>query len=338
MKFVDYVKVYVKAGDGGRGCVSFRREKFIPKGGPNGGNGGSGADIIIKADNRLNTLLDHKYNKHYRAQNGMPGMGNNMTGKDGEPLTIKVPVGTVIKDELTGDVIADLDTNDAEVTAAKGGQGGKGNAHFKSSTMQTPRFAQTGTEGQEAYLIFELKLIAQVGLIGMPNAGKSTLISSISSSKAKVADYPFTTLVPNLGVVKMDDFTSFTIADIPGIIENAHKGAGLGLTFLRHAERTSILLHLIDISDISQDDPVDLYNKILNELNMFSPLFTTKEQIVIGTKKDIAYNADRLKKLETFCINNNIPFYAVCALNKDGIKELLIYLSKRLNELKDKAA
>ncbi|MDH5203334.1 MAG: GTPase ObgE, partial [Nitrospirota bacterium] len=247
MQFVDYVKIHVKAGDGGRGCVSFRREKYVPRGGPNGGDGGRGGNIIIKSTNQLNTLLDFKYKREYKAGRGGHGKGKNMHGKDGEDMIIPVPIGTVIKDGDSGEIITDLDSEGKYHVVVKGGRGGLGNAHFATSVRQAPRFAQPGEKGDERELILELKLLADVGLIGLPNAGKSTLISVITSAKPKIADYPFTTLVPTLGVVKLGSFRSFVVADIPGLIEGAHKGAGLGFQFLRHVERTSVLLHLIDV-------------------------------------------------------------------------------------------
>ncbi|MBF0345263.1 MAG: GTPase ObgE [Nitrospirae bacterium] len=334
MKFVDYVTIYAKAGHGGRGCVSFRREKYIPWGGPNGGDGGYGGNIVFKADSQLNTLLDHKYRKHYAAKNGGHGMGKDMHGKDGPNLVLKVPVGTVIKDQTTDQVIADLTEDGIEVVILRGGRGGKGNAHFKSSTFQSPKFAQPGEEGQEAFLVLELKLLADVGLIGMPNAGKSTLLATISSAKPKIADYPFTTLVPNLGVVKMDNYTSFTVADIPGIIENAHIGAGLGLQFLRHAERTFLLLHLLDVSDDLEVDPVDALIKTNKELSMYSPILAGKDQIVVATKLDIAFQGRRLEKLKEHCVQNNIPLFAISAASKEGINQLISHISTLLQEVR----
>ena len=249
MQFVDYVKIHVKAGDGGRGCVSFRREKYVPRGGPDGGDGGRGGHIIFRATDALNTLLDQTYHREYRAQRGQHGMGKKMHGKNGEDLIIPVPVGTILKDAETKDILIDLDRKGLQVVIAKGGRGGLGNSHFATSTRQAPRYAQPGEEGEEKWLILELKLLADVGLIGLPNAGKSTLLSVISSARPKIADYPFTTLTPVLGVVKLEDYRSFVVADIPGLIEGAHRGVGLGFQFLRHVERTSILLHLVDISE-----------------------------------------------------------------------------------------
>lgn len=332
MQFVDYVKIYVKAGDGGRGCVSFRREKYVPRGGPNGGDGGRGGHIIFKVTKELNTLLDLRYQREYKAERGEHGKGSNKHGSNGEDMIIHVPVGTLIKDETTGEILADLDVEDSEFIAAYGGRGGLGNAHFATSTRQTPRFAQPGEKGEEKWLVLELKLLADVGLIGLPNAGKSTLISVISSAKPKIADYPFTTLVPNLGVVKPEDYRSFVVADIPGLIEGAHKGAGLGFQFLRHVERTSILLHLVDISDILTTDPVDDFEKINRELVLYSPELLKKPMAVAGTKLDICHKKKRLNKFRDYCRSRALDFFPVSAVTGSGIKKLVAYLSRKVEE------
>lgn len=332
MQFVDYVKIYVKAGDGGRGCVSFRREKYVPRGGPNGGDGGRGGHIIFKVTKELNTLLDLKYPREYKAERGEHGKGSNKHGSNGEDMIIHVPVGTLIKDETTGEILADLDVEDSEFIAVYGGRGGLGNAHFATSTRQAPRFAQPGEKGEEKWLVLELKLLADVGLIGLPNAGKSTLISVISSAKPKIADYPFTTLVPNLGVVKSEDYRSFVVADIPGLIEGAHKGAGLGFQFLRHVERTSILLHLVDISDILTTDPVDDFEKINRELILYSPELLKKPMAVAGTKLDICHNKTRLNKFRDYCRSRALDFFPVSAVTGNGIKKLVAYLSRKVEE------
>jgi len=333
MQFVDYVKILVKAGDGGRGCVSFRREKYVPKGGPNGGDGGKGGHIILKAERELNTLLDLRYQRLYKAKRGQHGMGKDMHGKDGDDLTIPVPVGTVVKDEETGEVLGDLDTEGKELIAAKGGKGGLGNAHFATPTRQAPTYAQPGLEGEEKTLIIELKLIADVGLIGLPNAGKSTLISVISAAKPKIADYPFTTLTPNLGVVKMENFRSFVVADIPGLIEGAHRGAGLGFQFLRHVERTSLLLHLVDISEMSSGDPVDNLTTINRELELHSGTLIEKPQMVVATKLDVA-DKNKLDRLSDYCKNSSIDFFAISAATGKGVKELIRIVSSRLERMK----
>lgn len=325
----------MKAGDGGRGCVSFRREKYVPRGGPDGGDGGKGGNIIIKATKELNTLLDLRYHREYKAERGEHGKGSNKHGKDGESRIIPVPVGTLIKNAETEEVIADLDHHDAEVVAAKGGRGGLGNAHFATPTRQAPKFAQPGEKGAEKWLVLELKLLADVGLIGLPNAGKSTLISVISSAKPKIADYPFTTLVPNLGVVKLEDFRSFVVADIPGLIEGSHRGAGLGFQFLRHVERTSVLLHLVDISDILATDPVDDFEKINRELVLYSPELLNKPMAVAGAKLDIAHDKIRLNRLKEYCKDKGLDFFPMSSATGEGIKELVKYLSRKVEELSD---
>jgi len=332
MQFVDYVKIYVKAGDGGRGCVSFRREKYVPRGGPDGGDGGKGGDVIIKASSDLHTLLYYRYKKIYKAERGEHGKGSNMTGRDGEDLIIKVPVGTVIKNMETNKIIADLDEEGKSIVIAKGGRGGLGNTHFATPTNQAPRYAQPGQKGEELWIILELKLLADVGLIGLPNAGKSTLISVISSAKPKIADYPFTTLTPVLGVVKYGDHQSFVVADIPGLIEGAHRGTGLGHQFLRHVERTSMLLHLVDVSDFIDSDPVENFEKIQKELELYNPSLIKKPLAVAGTKIDLAHKANRLNKLREYCEKKAIDFFAISAVKQEGIDKLLNYLSERVNK------
>ena len=334
MKFVDYVKIYVKAGDGGRGCVSFRREKYVPKGGPDGGDGGKGGDVIIRASSELHTLLDHRYQKTYKAKRGEHGKGSNMKGKDGEDLIIQVPIGTVVKDADSEEILADLDEDGKDLIVARGGKGGLGNAHFATPINQTPRYAQPGQKGEEKWIILELKLLADVGLIGLPNAGKSTLISIISSARPKIADYPFTTLTPVLGVVKYKDYQSFVVADIPGLIEGAHKGAGLGHQFLRHVERTSILLHLVDVSDYLQSDPVGDFEKIQKELELYNPELINKTFAVVGTKIDIAYEGKRLKRLKDYCKGKGIDFFPISALKKEGIDKIIEYLSVKVSNKK----
>ncbi len=337
MQFIDWVKVHVRAGDGGRGCVSFRREKYIPKGGPDGGDGGRGGHVILRATRDINTLLDMKYRQHYRAEKGGHGKGKEMHGRNGRDLIIPVPVGTVVKDALSGEVLEDLVSEGHEFIAARGGRGGLGNAHFKSATRQAPRFAQPGESGEEKTLILELKLLADVGLIGLPNAGKSTLVSTISSARPKIADYPFTTLVPVLGVVKYSDFKSFVIADIPGLIEGAHKGTGLGFQFLRHVERTSILLHLVDISEVSQGDPVENLKKINKELRLYSPELTHKPQAIVGTKLDIKGDGRRLDRLALYCKDRDYTFFAISAITGEGVNELLTYLGRKVEEYSETA-
>lgn len=334
MQFVDYVKIYVKAGDGGRGCVSFRREKFVPKGGPDGGDGGRGGHVIIRASRELNTLLDQRYQKEYKADQGEHGKGSNKHGRNGDDKIILVPLGTVVKDAEGGEIMADLEADNAEFMAAKAGRGGLGNSHFATATRQVPRFAQPGEEGEEKWLILELKLLADVGLIGLPNAGKSTLISVISSAKPKIADYPFTTLVPNLGVVKFHEHRSFVVADIPGLIEGAHTGAGLGFQFLRHVERTSILLHLVDVSDIDPGDPVEDFEKINRELVLYSPELAKKPTAVVGTKLDMAYDKIRLDKLRSYCGERGLEFFGISAVAGEGIDALMMYLVQKIEGIR----
>jgi len=330
MQFIDYTKIFVKSGDGGKGCVSFRREKYVPKGGPDGGDGGKGGDVIIRASTQINTLLDFKYKREYHAKNGQNGMGKKMHGKDSNDLVITVPAGTVIKDADSTEVIADLTKDGDYYVAAKGGRGGLGNAHFATSTKQVPRYAQPGENGEEKWLILELKLLADVGLIGFPNAGKSTLISVISSAKPKIADYPFTTLIPNLGVVKLKEHKSCVVADIPGLIEGAHTGAGLGTRFLRHIERTRIFLHLVDVSDMADDDPVAQYLKIRRELRIYNPDLLLKTEAVVATKLDSVTDKTRLNLLENYCRTNHLGFIKISSVTGKGIRTLLNYLSKAL--------
>lgn len=327
MRFIDYAKIFIKAGDGGRGCISFRREKYVPKGGPDGGDGGRGGDVVIKATNNLHTLLDFRYKKIYKARRGSHGKGSNQKGRDGDDLIIPVPTGTIVKDADTQEVLADLTEDGQSLIVAKGGKGGLGNAHFATPTRQAPRFALPEEKGQERNLILELKLLADVGLVGLPNAGKSTLISMLSTAKPKIADYPFTTLVPNLGVVKLKDFLSFVVADIPGLIEGAHRGVGLGIEFLRHIERTKIILHLVDISDVLFSDPIKDFENIRNELIIYNPSLGQKKFCVVGTKSDIALKGERLKRLKDYCEQNNIYFMPISSVTGQGISELKNYIS-----------
>ena len=306
--FLDYAEIFVKAGKGGDGAVAFRREKYVPKGGPAGGNGGKGGDVILKADENLHTLLDFKYKRKYLAQNGQPGGNSLKDGKSGEDLIIKVPVGTIVKDSVTNKILYDFTKNGEEFVVAKGGKGGKGNSNFATSTNQTPRFAEDGKPGEERKIILELKLIADVGLVGFPNAGKSTLISTISAARPKISDYPFTTLKPNLGIVKYKDYKTFTVADIPGLIEGAHLGKGLGHQFLKHIERTRVLLFLIDITseNIEKD-----YATLRNELENFNADLIKKKKLIALTK------ADLLPEKEAIKIKNKLKF-------DDYDKEILI--------------
>ena len=329
MQFIDYTKIFVASGNGGKGCVSFRREKYVPRGGPDGGDGGKGGDVIIKASTQINTLLDFRYKREYHAKNGQNGMGKKMHGKNSDDLVITVPAGTVIRDADSNEIIADLIKDGDFFIAAKGGRGGLGNSHFATATKQVPMYAQPGENNEEKWLILELKLLADIGLIGFPNAGKSTLISVISSAKPKIADYPFTTLIPNLGVVQLKDHKSCVVADIPGLIEGAHSGAGLGVSFLRHIERTRIFLHLVDVSDVA-DDAVARYLKIRRELGMYSSDLLLKPETVVATKLDSVTDKSRLDMLENYCKTNNINFIKISSVTGKGIRKLLNYLSKAL--------
>lgn len=321
--FLDYAEIQIKAGDGGKGAVTFRREKYVPKGGPSGGNGGNGGDIIITAVNSISTLLDFRYKKNYIASDGEPGGSSLKDGKRGDDIIIKVPVGTLIKIADSNEIIFDLDKNEKSIVIARGGRGGKGNSNFATPTRQTPRFAEPGTPGERKNIILELKLIADVGLVGFPNAGKSTFISKISAAKPKISDYPFTTLTPNLGIVKYKDFQSFVVADIPGIIEGAAQGKGLGHQFLRHIERTKILLFLIDIQ--SEDYKED-YKILLNELKAFSKELPKKTKILALSKSDLL-TANKIKKLSLRKIRNvDSPTFVISAVSGSGMKELLDYL------------
>jgi GTPase len=334
MKFIDEVKIRVIAGDGGRGCISFRREKFIPRGGPNGGNGGKGGDVIALADPQLTTLLDLRYQKQYKAGRGEHGLGKDQHGKTGDDRIIKVPVGTLIRDAGTGELIGDLKEAGQQVIVAAGGRGGKGNAHFVSSTNRSPRFAQPGEAGGDKELEIELRLLADVGIIGLPNAGKSTLIAAISAVRPKIADYPFTTLVPNLGVVGYGEGKSFVVADIPGLIEGAHEGHGLGDKFLRHVTRTSVLIHLLDASNIDAKDPLAEWKTVNRELELFDPELGKKSQIVVANKIDLPAGKNHVKLLAKKLPKSNQPLHAISAVTTEGVRALVQYVGIRLEEIK----
>jgi len=336
MKFVDEAKIYIKAGHGGHGCVSFRREKFVPKGGPDGGDGGKGGDVIFRATESHHTLLDLKYNQHQIAKNGGHGSGNHRTGKSAEDLEVTVPVGTIIKDFETGDVLADLSEPEQTFIAANGGIGGKGNAHFTTSTHQTPRFAQEGMEGEEFTLKLELKLLADVGILGFPNAGKSTFISRVSAAKPKIADYPFTTLTPHLGVVKYSDSKSFVIADIPGLISGAHEGLGMGIKFLKHVERTSVLLHIIDISTEPDNNAWSNFTAINKELEHYNPELMDKPQIVALNKIDLPYVRENAKKEVALFKKKGIILHLFSAVTGEGVREIINNIIKKLNQTERK--
>ncbi|MBN2538726.1 MAG: GTPase ObgE [Deltaproteobacteria bacterium] len=331
MRFVDEAKIYIKSGDGGQGCVSFRREKYVPRGGPDGGDGGKGGDIIAVASRSHRTLLDMKFNQHHVAKRGGPGEGGNRTGRNSSDVEIVVPVGTVIRDMETGELLVDMTEDGQRAIIARGGIGGKGNSRFKTSTNRAPRYAQTGLPGEEKTVGLELKLIADVGTVGFPNVGKSTFISSVSAARPKIADYPFTTLKPNLGVVNIGDYRTFVIADIPGLIEGAHLGAGLGQKFLRHIERTSILLHIIDISKDPFTGAWDDFETINNEL-AFSSAVREKPQIVVINKIDLTATRERLKEQVDIFSDRGIRVFPISAVTGEGIKELIREISQKLDD------
>ncbi|HET7711286.1 MAG TPA: GTPase ObgE [Thermoanaerobaculia bacterium] len=329
MMFIDQATIRVKAGDGGSGCVAFRREKFVPKGGPSGGDGGAGGSVHIVATKRLNTLYHLQFQREFKAGRGEHGLGSKMSGHAGSDVTIELPVGSVVRDKVTGEVIADLTEDGQKITVAKGGRGGLGNQHFATATRQAPRFAQPGEEGEERELFVELKLIADVGVIGLPNAGKSTLISVISAAKPKIADYPFTTLVPNLGVVSGDDDETFVVADIPGLIEGAHEGHGLGDQFLRHVERCSVLLHLVDLS--SNDHPQKDAEVVARELELYSEKLAEKPRIICGSKPDSAIEGNS-KKLRAYARKHKYEYHEISAVVGEGVRELIRLMARFVRE------
>ena len=331
--FTDYAKIYASAGKGGNGAVSFRREKYIAAGGPDGGDGGKGGDIYFEVDPDSNTLIDFRYKKKFKAENGNNGEGAHKYGKSGEDLYIKVPIGTIVKDAKTNEILADLSEKGQKELVLRGGRGGKGNSHFATATRQAPRFAQGGEEGEEKELILELKLLADVGLIGYPSVGKSTILSIVTAATPKIADYPFTTLVPNLGVVKPEYGESFVIADIPGLIKGASEGVGLGTEFLRHIERTRLLLHVIDVSGLSGRDPIEDYYVINKELEKYSEKLAKRKQIIVANKIDSMQDPEIYEKLEKLAKENNQELFKISAATGEGIKELMIEVSKILKTL-----
>lgn len=332
--FVDEVIIEVKAGKGGDGCTSFRREKFVPFGGPDGGNGGKGSDIIFKVDENVRTLLDLRYNKVIKGKKGQNGSGKGKNGKKAEDIIIKVPPGTVLKDLDSGNIIADLTKKDEEIIVVHGGRGGRGNKAFATSTNPTPKISERGEPGEEKRIKVELKLMADVGLVGMPSVGKSTILSKISASKPKIAAYPFTTLTPNLGVVKTIDNRSFVVADLPGLIKGASLGEGLGDRFLKHVERTKIIVHVIDMSGIEGRDPYDDYITINNELKAFNESLLTKPQIIIANKMDLENSKNNL---EQFKQKRNLPIFEVSAINNQGLDKVLLKLADMLDEIEQKS-
>ena len=335
--FVDEAKIRVKAGDGGNGCLAFRREKFVPRGGPSGGDGGRGGDVIMESSERHNTLVHFRFNPEYKAERGRHGEGSNKTGREGANVVLKVPVGTIVYDETTGERVQDFSHPDERIVVARGGRGGRGNARFATSTHQAPREHEEGHPGEERVLRLELKLLADVGLVGYPNAGKSTLISRISAARPKIADYPFTTLEPNLGVVLVGeppDDMSFVVADIPGLIEGASQGAGLGTQFLRHIERTRLLAHLVDVSDASgRPDTVQDYEVITRELSSFGAGLDSKPTIVVASKVDVV-NKDKLAKLKRYCKRKKLELFPISAVTGEGIEELKWAMAERVEKLR----
>ena len=341
--FIDEAKIRVHAGDGGNGCMAFRREKFVPRGGPSGGDGGHGGDVLMSSSLSHNTLVHFRFNPEHKAQRGGHGLGSNMSGATGEHLTLKVPVGTLLYDDATGELVHDFARPNETIVVARGGRGGRGNQHFATSTHQAPREHELGRAGEERSYRLELRLLADAGLVGYPNVGKSTLISRLSSARPKIANYPFTTLQPNLGVVQVGEFPhtqSFTVADLPGLIEGAHLGAGLGIQFLKHIERTSVIVHLVDVSDSNatdgrsaaatgtdRPDPVADFKVITAELATFDPALAAKPTILVAAKIDVA-NPAKLKKLAAFAKRRKLPFYAISAVTGEGIEPLKYAISE----------
>jgi GTP-binding protein len=335
--FIDEAKIRVKAGDGGNGCMAFRREKFVPRGGPSGGDGGKGGDVIMESSERHNTLVHFRFNPEYKAQRGRHGEGSNKTGREGEDVLLKVPVGTIVYDEETGDKVYDFSQPDESMVIAHGGRGGRGNARFATSVHRAPREHEDGSPGEERVFRLELKLLADVALVGYPNVGKSTLISRISAARPKIADYPFTTLQPNLGVVMVGEppaEKSFVVADIPGLIEGAHSGAGLGIQFLRHIERTRLLVHMVDISDGSgRPDPIKDIAVITEELESFGARLEQKPVIIVASKIDVA-NKDKLAKLKRYCKKEGLELFPVSAVTGKGIDDLKYAIAAKVEQVR----
>jgi GTPase len=327
--FIDRAKIQIKAGDGGNGCLAFRREKFVPRGGPSGGDGGKGGDVYLECSDRVNTLLHFQYKRVFRAQRGRHGEGDKRHGKDGIDVTILIPPGTQVFREPEHELLHDFARRGERLKIAAGGRGGRGNAHFATSTNQAPRRTEPGYPGEELELSLSLKLIADVGLVGYPNVGKSTLISRISSAKPKIADYPFTTLVPHLGVVQVDEFRTFVVADIPGLIEGAHEGHGLGDQFLKHIERTRVLVHMIDVSNETRD-PIADYKTIVKELELFNKDLLDRKQLVVASKIDVLADPGKISRLKGMCTRRKLPFLKISAVTGEGIKDLISTLNAML--------
>jgi GTP-binding protein len=321
--FIDEVIIRVKAGDGGNGCMAFRREKFVPRGGPSGGDGGRGGDVVLVSSGHYNTLLHFRFNPEHKAERGRHGEGSNRTGREGASIELPVPIGTVVFNAGTGETLHDFTTADDRFTVARGGRGGKGNQHFATPVHQAPTEHEPGRPGEDKRLRLELKLLADVGLVGFPNAGKSTLISRISAAHPKIADYPFTTLEPSLGVVRLDDMRTFVVADIPGLIEGASEGHGLGMRFLRHIERTRLLAHLVDVSGASGREPVHDFDVVMQELARFSPDLAAKPMIVVATKLDAAQDPERIDSLRSMAAERGLPFHAISSVTGEGLDGLI---------------
>jgi GTP-binding protein len=336
MIFVDQAKIYIKSGDGGNGCVSFRREKYVPNGGPDGGDGGKGGDIIFRVDNDLNTLYDFRHKKHFKARNGEPGKGNRMHGKNSDDLIINVPLGTIIREAETGKVIIDMAHPGMEEVLLNGGRGGKGNQHYATPTMQIPKYAQPGKLGRDLWVILELKTIADVGLVGFPNVGKSTFLSRVTNARPKIANYHFTTLNPNLGVVDISDGKGFVIADIPGLIEGASEGVGLGHEFLKHIERTKIIVHIVDVASTEGRNPVEDINKINYELETFNKELIKRPMVIAANKIDVMQDDKYLLELKGEFEDKGIKVYPISAVTGQGVKELLYHIHDLLKGLDDK--
>ncbi len=335
MIFVDQAKIYIKSGDGGNGCVSFRREKYVPNGGPDGGDGGKGGDIIFRVDNDLNTLYDFRHKKHFKARNGEPGKGNRMHGKNSDDLIINVPLGTIIREAETGKVIIDMAHPGMEEVLLNGGRGGKGNQHYATPTMQIPKYAQPGKSGRDLWVVLELKTIADVGLVGFPNVGKSTFLSRVTNARPKIANYHFTTLNPNLGVVDISDGKGFVIADIPGLIEGASEGVGLGHEFLKHIERTKIIVHIVDVASTEGRNPVEDINKINYELETFNPELVKRPMVIAANKIDVMQDDKYLLELKDEFEDKGIKVYPISAVTGQGVKELLYHIHDLLKGLDD---
>lgn len=336
MRFIDEARIKLAAGDGGKGCVSFRREKYVPRGGPDGGNGGKGGDVILVSDEGLDSLIDFRYKRHYKATSGAHGKGKDKHGKNGADILIPVPLGTLVRDEATDELLKDLSSPGEKLVVAQGGLGGRGNASFVSSTHQAPRHAQGGKKGETRWIKLELKLLADVGIVGLPNSGKSTLVSRISAARPKIADYPFTTLRPCLGVVRYKEDKTFIVADIPGLIEGAHQGSGLGTTFLRHIERTRVLIHLIDGSHTTPPNPFKAFKIINNELALYSPSLADKLQVIAINKMDLPECRGNYPKLKEYFEGLQLRIFPISAVTGKGVKSLIVHVVKKLAHLKIK--